>query len=616
MSSAIRKTLKSLLKKVERRANYLYKYQYRKYINMNYNNLIIENLMCNGRCHVVAVFKNYLIEDDNSEYLRRFYKYKESSPRLKKLFSYHEETSVIFPNYTPLVESKYLYNNVIRKQRVIDEQQNLEVKRNYKKSNKCKDFFNKEDKVFNSTVFGEILSQNESVLRIIFGIEKKEKEKEKGKEKYNKDVHNELNENLKDDYYNKHKNDFDDSEYIEVNQLIKNVENAEVKINNENNNSLGGYKLNNGNNKPMKYKLKSVNTTTNNDNQSKNKNYEKLNSISINSTNNTNSSNNNIINSNINLNRMKNNQNMNFKNKLKSNKKIRNSLTITNSNMKNKEKINFINSNKNLTIPTHKHSKSHIPNKTLYGLNFHSNNNNIFNDLMNQEKKLRINNNSKSLSNNASRINTIANTNTRQYNSNYILNSDFPHKSKSIIKHNNYITNNKFNSVIKSDKLLTKIPKINIDKLNIINNEDNSNKVLTITNRDLNRNHNYILNNPNLFFTETEVLKTDRNIIKKRNQKKDIIKSMMSQATNSSPSYTKSKAIFDRNSNRNLIIINEEYLNTISQSRNNKQYFSNKNINKTPKKILINEYNFKNNPGIINRGNSINKVYKNYNYDV
>ena len=612
MSSAIRKTLKSLLKKVERRANYLYKYQYRKYINMNYNNLIIENLMCNGRCHVVAVFKNYLIEDDNSEYLRRFYKYKESSPRLKKLFSYHEETSVIFPNYTPLVESKYLYNNVIRKQRVIDEQQNLEVKRNYKKSNKCKDFFNKEDKVFNSTVFGEILSQNESVLRIIFGIEKKEKEK--GKEKYNKDARNELNENLKDYYYNKHKNDFDDSEYIEVNQLIKNVENAEVKINNENNNSLGGYKLKNENNKPMKYKLKSINTT-NNDNQSKNKNYEKLNSISINSTNNTNSSNNNIINSNINLNRMKNNQNMNFKNKLKSNKKIRNSLTITNSNMKNKEKINFINSNKNLTIPTHKHSKSHIPNKTLYGLNFHSNNNNIFNDLMNQEKKLRINNNSKSLSNNTSRINTIANTNNKQKNNNYILNSDFPHNSKSIIKQNNYITNSKFNSVIKSDKLLTKIPKINIDKLNIINNENNSNKILTITNRDSNMNHNYILNNPKLFFTETEVLKTDRNLIKKRSQKKDIIKSMMNQAINSSPSFTKSKAIFDRNSNRNLVIINEAHLRTISQSRNNKQYFSNKNINKTPKKILINEYNFKNNPELIKKGNSTNK-YKNYNYGI
>ena len=607
MSSSIRKTLKSLLKKVERRANYLYKYHYRKYIHTHYNNLIIENLMCNGRCHVVAVFKNYLIEDDNSEYLRRFYKYRESTPRLKKLFSYHNETSVIFPNYTPLEESQYLYNNVIRKQRIIDEQQNLEVKKNDKKSKKCKDFFNKEDKVFNSTVFGEILSQSESVLRIMFGIEKKEKGKDK-----EKDVPNELNIDVNDDY-NKRNSDFDDSEYVEVKQLISKVENAEEKLNNENNNSLGGYKLNGGNNKPMKYKLKTVNNT-NNDNQAKNKNYEKLNSISINSTNNTNSSNNNIINSNINLNRMKNNQNINFKNKLKSNKKIRNSLTITNSNLKNKEKINFINSNKNLTIPTHKHSKSHIPNKTLYGLNFHSNNNNIFNNLMNQEKKLRINNNSKSLSNNTSRLNTVANTSTRQYNNNYILNSNFPHNSKSIVKQNNYMTNNKFNSVIKSDKLLTKIPKINIDKLNIINNDNISNKRLTITNRDSNRNHNYILSNPNLFFTETEVLKTDRNLIKKRNQKKDIIKSMMNQAINSSP-YSKSKAIFDRNSNRNLVIINETNLKTISQSRNNKQYFSNKTINKTPKKLLINDYNFKNNPNIINKGNSINKFYKN-NYGV
>ena len=608
MSSSIRKTLKSLLKKVERRANYLYKYHYRKYIHTHYNNLIIENLMCNGRCHVVAVFKNYLIEDDNSEYLRRFYKYRESAPRLKKLFSYHNETSVIFPNYTPLEESQYLYNNVIRKQRIIDEQQNLEVKKNDKKSKKYKDFFNKEDKVFNSTVFGDILSQSESVLRIMFGIEKKEKGKDK-----EKDVPNELNIDVNDDY-NKCNSDFDDSEYVEVKQLISKVENAEEKLNNENNNSLGGYKLNGGNNKPMKYKLKTVNNT-NNDNQAKNKNYEKLNSISINSTNNTNSSNNNIINSNINLNRMKNNQNINFKNKLKSNKKIRNSLTITNSNLKNKEKINFINSNKNLTIPTHKHSKSHIPNKTLYGLNFHSNNNNIFNNLMNQEKKLRINNNSKSLSNNTSRLNTVANTSTRQYNNNYILNSNFPHNSKSIVKQNNYMTNNKFNSVIKSDKLLTKIPKINIDKLNIINNDNISNKRLTITNRDSNRNHNYILNNPNLFFTETEVLKTDRNLIKKRNQKKDIIKSMMNQAINSSPSYSKSKAIFDRNSNRNLVIINETNLKTISQSRNNKQYFSNKTINKTPKKLLINDYNFKNNPNIINKGNSTNKFYKN-NYGV
>ena len=104
MKSKIKGNLKYLLNKVELRANYLYKYHYRKYIHMDYNILMIENLMCSGHCHLVAVFKNYLIEDDNSEYLRRIYKFKESISRLKKLLSYHIETTVIFPNYSPLFE--------------------------------------------------------------------------------------------------------------------------------------------------------------------------------------------------------------------------------------------------------------------------------------------------------------------------------------------------------------------------------------------------------------------------------------------------------------------------------------------------------------------------------
>ena len=140
MKSKIKGNLKYLLNKVELRANYLYKYHYRKYIHMDYNILMIENLMCSGHCHLVAVFKNYLIEDDNSEYLRRIYKFKESISRLKKLLSYHIETTVIFPNYSPLFESKYLYNNVIRKQRIIDAQQNLEVKKNNIKSKKKRIF--------------------------------------------------------------------------------------------------------------------------------------------------------------------------------------------------------------------------------------------------------------------------------------------------------------------------------------------------------------------------------------------------------------------------------------------------------------------------------------------
>ena len=147
---------------------------YYDFAHIDLDILIIENLMCNGRCHLVAVFKNYLIEDDKSEYLRRFYKKKESTPRLKKLFAYHDETSVIFPNYVPLAESKYLYNNVIKKQRVIDEQQSLEKVRKDNKGRRHSSI-KKEERMFNSTIVGEILTSNKSVIRIMFGLDETEK---------------------------------------------------------------------------------------------------------------------------------------------------------------------------------------------------------------------------------------------------------------------------------------------------------------------------------------------------------------------------------------------------------------------------------------------------------
>ena len=178
-----------LLQTIEKRANQLLYKNYKKYFHKKYEIQIIENVMCNDPCHFVAVFKDYLIADDHSEYLRRIYKKHESTQRLVKLFSYYQETSVIFPNYTPLIESKYLYNNVIRKQRVIDEQQNLEEYKKYlinkeKKKNKknsplkaIENFFEENNdeeeisRVFNSKAYYDILNTSESVKRIIFGIE-------------------------------------------------------------------------------------------------------------------------------------------------------------------------------------------------------------------------------------------------------------------------------------------------------------------------------------------------------------------------------------------------------------------------------------------------------------
>ena len=178
-----------LLKTIEKRANKLLHNNYKKYFHKKYEIQIIENVMCNEACHFVALFKDYLIADDYSEYLRRIYKKHESIQRLIKLFAYYQETSVIFPNYTPLVESKYLYNNVIRKQRVIDEQQNLEEYKKYlinkekkkdKKASPLKAIENifeqgtddeEVSRVFNSKAYDEILNTTESVKRIVFGME-------------------------------------------------------------------------------------------------------------------------------------------------------------------------------------------------------------------------------------------------------------------------------------------------------------------------------------------------------------------------------------------------------------------------------------------------------------
>ena len=159
-----------LLKKIEKRANYLLKHNYNKYIHSNINNLIIESIMCNGRCHIVSIFKNYLIEDDFSEYIHKFYKLEISQDMLKDLFYYHLQTSFIFPNYCPLIESKYLYNNVIKKQRIIDEQQKLEEKKSKSKYNKNK---KNKDILFTNSIYDEILNLSESVMRIIFGINNK-----------------------------------------------------------------------------------------------------------------------------------------------------------------------------------------------------------------------------------------------------------------------------------------------------------------------------------------------------------------------------------------------------------------------------------------------------------
>lgn len=115
-----------------------------------YSIFLINNIIYNDKMHLVAKFKDYLIADDQSEFLKRFYKHRESFPRLDKIYEYYEKYSRIYPNYTILLESKYLYKNIHQKQKMIDLQQEkeeeIEKMKERKKKFKEKEYKKNEEK--------------------------------------------------------------------------------------------------------------------------------------------------------------------------------------------------------------------------------------------------------------------------------------------------------------------------------------------------------------------------------------------------------------------------------------------------------------------------------------
>ena len=101
-------------------------YYYNIFDNFSYYKILANNLIYNDTCRIVARFKDYLIFDELAEFFSEYLPKENSLKKLKDLLDYYTESSFIFPNYTPLPESKYIYKNIIKKQRVIDEQENLE----------------------------------------------------------------------------------------------------------------------------------------------------------------------------------------------------------------------------------------------------------------------------------------------------------------------------------------------------------------------------------------------------------------------------------------------------------------------------------------------------------
>ena len=134
---------------------------FKKYSSGDYsfNKISINNLVFNDNCLVVARFKDFLIYDDNTEFLRRFYPNKDLKQRLTKILNFYEKYSKIFPNYLVLKENKYLYRNIRKKQKMIDAFNEIkrEEKENRKKLKiKEKDKKNELAELFSKKVKNEI----------------------------------------------------------------------------------------------------------------------------------------------------------------------------------------------------------------------------------------------------------------------------------------------------------------------------------------------------------------------------------------------------------------------------------------------------------------------------
>jgi hypothetical protein len=247
---------KTIEKYIQRRFNKKYKLN-----NLKYGSIIINNIVYNEKSHIVALFKDYLIIDDLSEFLKRFYTKEESEFRLPKFYEYYETYNKIYPNYTGLPEGNFIYKNIHKKQKMIDLQQAIEESKEKKKNNynnnynnnnvNTKNANNNNNNVFSTDVYNSIVNVSEDLYNLLFGIEKT--------------------------------NYVPEQTIIECNKIINEIQKCEKKINN---------KIKNNNNNDKKINKELINFNSNSSNSSTGINGS---SITFNSKNNNGMKKNNLI---------------------------------------------------------------------------------------------------------------------------------------------------------------------------------------------------------------------------------------------------------------------------------------------------------------------------------
>ena len=119
-----------------------------------YNRKMINDILTNEKTHYVETFKEYLLYEDYNEFIRQYYGKTLIEIKLRKILNFYDKFSKIYPNYTVLRESKYLYKNIKRKQKVINQ---INENKNKEKENLINaDISNTNSKntsLYNKTIF-------------------------------------------------------------------------------------------------------------------------------------------------------------------------------------------------------------------------------------------------------------------------------------------------------------------------------------------------------------------------------------------------------------------------------------------------------------------------------
>ena len=362
-----------------------------------YNKFIINSMIFDRRIHKVAVFKNNLLWDESSEFLKRFYKKKETKERIPKISEYYEKYTLFPPVYFGLEGLIVIIMNKWTKKKK-NYLEYVEDHEEDKKKIKTKESF---EPLINSSSLNNITSSNKSFIsKNTLELTKFENESKKSLMNKNK------NDNKNKNHANKEKNKIDNLSFSDIMDDLSS--NYSVIINTDRIN----YDNKDIHNLKEQQKIKKLS----NKDIDKTRNLFYLNKKTLNISNNNNKTNFNIT-----------AKKLNVKNAEYSPRKyVKISLN------KKNNKLNIKNNNPNIIFRNNNNFNMPIPSVKKYQKRF-----------MNTENIKKINLINKNISKGTIRVNTISNyiqnnkNKVGNENNNILQNNDKEH-SASLKKYNNF----------------------------------------------------------------------------------------------------------------------------------------------------------------------------------